>query len=60
MEIFMKHIHADQKLGLDLENKRPDLYLGSRFVEGSKVDIALELTLFSEPEEGLPNRTLPV
>jgi hypothetical protein len=21
-----------------LENKRPDLYLGSRFVEGSKVD----------------------
>jgi len=38
MEIFMKHIHADQHLWLDLENKRPDLYLGSRFLEGSKVD----------------------
>lgn len=38
METFMKHIHADQKLGLDLENKRPDLYLGSRFIEGSKVE----------------------
>lgn len=38
MEIFMKHIHADQKLGLDLDNKKPDLYLGSRFLEGSKVE----------------------
>jgi len=38
MEIFMKHIHADQKLWLDLENKRPDLYLWSRFIEGSHVD----------------------
>ena len=38
METFIKHIHADQKLGLDLENKRPDLYLGSRFLEGSKVE----------------------
>ncbi|MCX6824247.1 MAG: DUF2304 family protein [candidate division SR1 bacterium] len=38
METFMKHIHADQKLGLDLENKRPDLYLGSRFIQGSHVD----------------------
>lgn len=38
MEIFMKHIHADQKLGLDLENKRPDLYLGSRFVTGGKAE----------------------
>jgi hypothetical protein len=33
METFMKNIHADQKLGLDLENKKPDLYLGSRFLE---------------------------
>jgi hypothetical protein len=38
METFIKHIHADQKLGFDFENKRPDLYLGSRFIEGSKVD----------------------
>ncbi len=38
METFMKHIHADEKLWLDLENKKPDLYLGSRFIEGSKVD----------------------
>jgi len=38
METFMKHIHADQKLWLDLENKKPDLYLGSRFLEWSKVD----------------------
>ena len=38
METFMKNIHADQKLGLDLENKKPDLYLGSRFLEWSKVD----------------------
>lgn len=38
MDTFIKHIHADQKLGLDLENKKPDLYLGSRFLEGSKVD----------------------
>jgi hypothetical protein len=27
METFIKHIHIDEKLGLDLENKRPDLYL---------------------------------
>ncbi len=38
MENFMKHIHADEKLWLDLENKKPDLYLGSRFIEWSKVD----------------------
>lgn len=38
MDIFIKHIHADQKLGLDLENKKPDLYLGSRFIEWSKVE----------------------
>lgn len=38
METFMKHIHADEKLGLDLENKKPDLYLGSRFVAGGKVE----------------------
>ncbi len=38
METFMQHIHADQKLWLDLENKRPDLYLGSRFVVGGKVE----------------------
>ncbi|MEI6774158.1 MAG: hypothetical protein WCL18_05145 [bacterium] len=38
MDTFMKHIHADQKLGLDFEHKRPDLYLGSRFVTGGKVE----------------------
>lgn len=38
METFIKHIHADQKLGLDLENKRPDLYLWSRFVVGGKAE----------------------
>ncbi len=38
METFIKHIHADQKLGLDLENKRPDLYIGSRFVTGGKAE----------------------
>jgi len=27
METFMKHIYQDEKLGLDLENKKPDLYL---------------------------------
>jgi len=38
METFMKHIHADQKLWLDLENKKPDLYIASRFLEWSKVE----------------------
>jgi len=38
MDTFMKHIHADQKLWLDLENKKPDLYLGSRFVAGAQVE----------------------
>ncbi len=38
MNVFMQYIHADQKLWLDLENKKPDLYLGSRFIGGSKVE----------------------
>jgi hypothetical protein len=38
METFIKHIHIDEKLGLDLENKRPDLYLWSRFVVGGKAE----------------------
>ena len=38
METFMKHIHTDQKLWFDLENKQPDLYLGSRFVTGGRVE----------------------
>lgn len=38
MESFIKHIREDEKLWLDLENKKPDLYLGSRFLEWSKVD----------------------
>lgn len=38
METFIKHIHADQKLWLDMENKRPDLYLWSRFVVGGKAE----------------------
>ncbi len=36
METFIRYIHQDEKLGLDLENKRPDLYLWSRFVPGGK------------------------
>ena len=38
METFIYQIHTDQKLWLDVDNKKPDLYLGSRFIEGSKVD----------------------
>lgn len=38
METFIHHIDSDQKLWLDLENKKPDLYLGSRFLEGSRVE----------------------
>ena len=34
MDTFLKYIDADQKLWLDLENKKHDLYLGSRFVKG--------------------------
>ena len=34
MDTFIHHIDADQKLWLDLDNKRHDLYLGSRFIEG--------------------------
>ncbi len=37
MDTFIKHIKQDEKLGLDLENKKPDLYLWSRFLEWSKV-----------------------
>jgi len=37
METFIKHIKQDEKLWLDLENKKPDLYLWSRFLEWSKV-----------------------
>lgn len=43
METFMKHIHADQKLWSDAEHKKPDLYLWSRFLKGSKVDNMPEL-----------------
>lgn len=38
METFMKHISTDESLWLDLENKKPDLYLWSRFLEWSKVE----------------------
>ncbi len=38
MDLFIKHIKQDEKLGLDLEDKKPDIYLGSRFVHGAKVD----------------------
>lgn len=38
METFMRYIREDENLWLDLEGKKPDLYLGSRFLEGSKVD----------------------
>lgn len=37
METFMRHIKEDDALWLDLENKKHDLYLGSRFLEGSTV-----------------------
>lgn len=37
MYTFMQHIKQDAKLWLDLENKKPDLYLGSRFLDGSIV-----------------------
>ncbi len=36
MDTFMKHIAHDEKLGFDFEHKKPDLYLGSRFVDGGK------------------------
>lgn len=38
MDVFIKHIKQDEKLGLDLEDKKPDLYLGSRFIHGAKAD----------------------
>ncbi|MCX6823010.1 MAG: DUF2304 family protein [candidate division SR1 bacterium] len=38
MEVFMKRISQNEKLGLDLENKKPSVYLGSRFVLGGKAD----------------------
>ncbi|MFA7718200.1 MAG: DUF2304 family protein, partial [Candidatus Absconditabacterales bacterium] len=37
MEMFIRQIHADREHGSKLED-RPDLYLGSRFLKGSKVD----------------------
>jgi hypothetical protein len=38
METFINHIHADQKLWSDSKNPKTELYLGSRFLKGSKVD----------------------
>lgn len=38
METFIQHIHTDQELWSDSEYQKPDLYLGSRFLEESKVD----------------------
>jgi len=38
METFIQHIHTDQELSSDVEYQKPDLYLGSRFLEESKVD----------------------
>ena len=38
MDVFIQRIALNEKLGLDLENKKPSLYLGSRFVHGGKAD----------------------
>jgi polyprenyl-phospho-N-acetylgalactosaminyl synthase len=38
MDIFMKRISHNEKFGLDLENKKPSVYLGSRFIIGGKAD----------------------
>lgn len=38
MDTFIHHIHADQELWLDFEHQKPDLYIGSRFLEDSKVE----------------------
>jgi hypothetical protein len=38
METFIQYIHTDQELWLDPNYQKPDLYLGSRFLEASKVD----------------------
>ena len=38
METFMKRISQNEKLGLDLENKKPSVYLGSRFILGGKAE----------------------
>lgn len=38
MDIFMQRISQNEKLGLDLENRKPSLYLGSRFVGGGKAE----------------------
>ena len=38
MDVFMKRISQNEKFGLDLENKKPSVYLGSRFVGGGKAD----------------------
>jgi hypothetical protein len=38
MDVFIKRITASERLGLDLEGKKPDLYIGSRFIPGAKAD----------------------
>ena len=38
MDTFIKRITQNEKLGLDLENKKPDLYVGSRFIHGGSAD----------------------
>ncbi len=38
MDVFMKRISQNEKFGLDLENKKPSVYLGSRFVGGGKAE----------------------
>ncbi len=38
MDVFMKRISHNEKLGLDLENKKPSVYLWSRFIVGGKVE----------------------
>jgi hypothetical protein len=38
MDVFMRHIHQADRLGLDLEGRKPDLYLWSRFLEGAKTE----------------------
>lgn len=43
MDTFIARITQNEKLGLDLENRKPDLYVGSRFVHGGSADNMSEI-----------------
>jgi len=38
MKVFMHHIQEAERFGLDLESRKPDLYLWSRFLEWAKTE----------------------